>query len=58
MKLDKLVTIALFIRFAVSVLWFVVEYGHKGHCHGQLDERRLQFLLLLHKASCVFVYVQ
>jgi hypothetical protein len=38
MKLDKLVTIILFIRFAESVLWFVVEYGKKGHCHDELDE--------------------
>jgi hypothetical protein len=39
MKLNTLVTIVLLIRFALSVLWFVVECGQKkGHCHGQLDE--------------------
>jgi hypothetical protein len=49
MKLDTLVTIVLLIRFALSVLWFVVECGQKGHCHGQLDEQQLQFLLFVHK---------
>jgi hypothetical protein len=56
MKLDKLVTIVLFIRFALSVLWFVVECGQKGHCHGHLDERRLQFLLVVHHKLRVFLF--
>jgi hypothetical protein len=49
MKLDTIVAIVILIRFALSVLWFAVECGQKGQCHGQLDERRLQFLLGLHK---------
>jgi hypothetical protein len=50
MKLDKLVTVVTLIRFALPVLWFVVESGPKGqHCHGEFDERRLQFLLVVHK---------
>jgi hypothetical protein len=50
MKVDTIVVaIVISIRFALSVLWFVVEFGQKSHCHGQLDERRLQFLLGLHK---------
>jgi hypothetical protein len=48
MKLDTLVHMVLLIRFALSFLWFVVGCGQKGHCHGQLDERRLQFLLVVH----------
>jgi hypothetical protein len=43
MKLEKVVVIALISRFALSFLWFAVEYGQKGRCHGQLDERRPQF---------------
>jgi hypothetical protein len=43
MKLETVVAMALINRFALSFLWFVVEYGQKGHCHGQLDERRPQF---------------
>jgi hypothetical protein len=49
MKLDTIVAIVILIRFALSLLWFVVECGQKGHCHGQLDEQRLQFLLVVHK---------
>jgi hypothetical protein len=49
MKLNTIVAIVLLIRFILSVLWFVVECGQKGHCRGQLDERQLQFLLGLHK---------
>jgi hypothetical protein len=55
MKLDTIVAVVILIRFALSVLWFVVECGQKGHCHGQLDERRLQFLLVVHK-FCVFLF--
>ncbi len=55
MKLDTLVTIVISISFALLVLWFVVECGQKGHCHGQLDERRLQFLLVVHKLR-VFLF--
>jgi hypothetical protein len=36
-------------RFALSFLWFVVEYGQKGHGHGQLHEQQLSFLLFVHK---------
>ena len=49
MKLNKVVTVVIIIRFALPVLWFVVECGQNGHCHGELDERRQQFLLGLHK---------
>ncbi len=55
MKLEMVVATALINRFTLSVLWFVVEYGQKGHCHGQLDERRLQFLLVAHKLR-VFLF--
>jgi hypothetical protein len=48
MKPDTIVAIVILIRYALSVLWFVVEFGQKGHCHGQLDERRMQFLLGSH----------
>ena len=57
MKLNKLVTVVIIIRFALLVLWFVVECGQKGHCHGELDERRPQFLLVVRKLR-VFTYVQ
>jgi hypothetical protein len=41
---------ALINRFALSFLWFVVEYGQKGHRHaGQLDERGLSSFLVVHK---------
>ncbi len=53
--LKLVVTIVILIRFALLVLWFVVEYGQKGHCHGQLDEQRLQFLLVVHKLR-VFLF--
>jgi hypothetical protein len=57
MKLNKLITIDLSIRFTLSVLWFVVECDQKGHCHGQLDEGQLQFLLVVHKLVCfLFAY--
>jgi hypothetical protein len=46
MKLETVVAMALINRFALSFLWFVVEYGQKGHCHGQLDERQPQFCCL------------
>jgi hypothetical protein len=39
MKLNKLVTVVILIRFALPALWFVVECDQKGHCYGQLDER-------------------
>ena len=26
------------LGFVLSFLWFVVELGQKGHCHGQADE--------------------
>ncbi len=55
MKLDKVVTVVIIIRFALPVLWFVVECGQKGHCHGELDERRPQFLLVVRKLR-VFTY--
>jgi hypothetical protein len=53
-KLDTLVVamVLLKIRFAFSFLWFVVECDLKGHCHGQLDEQQLQFLLVVHKLVC------
>jgi hypothetical protein len=38
MKLEPVVAMALISSFALSFLWFVVEYGQKGRCHGQLDE--------------------
>jgi hypothetical protein len=38
MKLNTIVAMVLMSRFALSFLWFVVEYGQKGYCHGQLDE--------------------
>jgi hypothetical protein len=47
-KFETIVAMALTNRFALSFLWFVVQYGQKGHCHGQLDERRLS-LLVVHK---------
>jgi hypothetical protein len=56
MKLDTIVAIVILIRFALSVLWFGVKCGKKGHCHGQLDERRLQLLLGLHNKFCVFLF--
>jgi hypothetical protein len=44
MKLKTVVAMALVInRFALLFLWFVVEYGQKGRCHGQLDEQGPQF---------------
>jgi hypothetical protein len=50
MKINKVVTVVIIIIFALPVLWFVVECGQKGHCpHGELDERRLQFLLVVRK---------
>jgi hypothetical protein len=49
MKLERIVAMALINGFALSFLWFVVEYGQKGHCHGQLDERRLSSFLVVHK---------
>jgi hypothetical protein len=55
MKLNKLVTVVIIIRFALLVLWFVVECGQKGHCHGELDERRPQFLLVERKLR-MFTY--
>jgi hypothetical protein len=36
-------------------LWFAVEHGQKGHCHGQLDEGQLQSLLVVYKL-CVFLF--
>jgi hypothetical protein len=58
MKLDKIVAIGISIRFALSVLWFVVECSQKGHCHGQLDERLLQFFAWAAQVSCGFVYAE
>jgi hypothetical protein len=55
-KLTKLITVVTLIRFALPVLWFVVECGQKGHCHGQFDERRLQFLLVVVHKLCVFLF--
>jgi hypothetical protein len=55
MKLDTIVAVVILIRFAMSVLWFVLECGQKGHCRGQLDERQLQLLLVVHK-FCVFLF--
>jgi hypothetical protein len=49
MKLETIVAMALLNRFTLSFLWSVVEYGPKGHCHGQLDERRLSSFLVVHK---------
>jgi hypothetical protein len=43
MKLETVVAMALIHIFALSFLWFVVEYGQKGCCLGQLDERRPRF---------------
>jgi hypothetical protein len=43
MKVEPVVAMALINRFVLSFLWFVVEYGQKGHCHGQLDEGRPRF---------------
>jgi hypothetical protein len=48
MKLDIIVAIVLIDVFELLFLWFVVECGQKGHCHGQLDERGLRFLLVVH----------
>jgi hypothetical protein len=47
MIVKTIVATALINRSALSFLWFVVEYGEKDHCHGQLDEQRLSFLLLV-----------
>jgi hypothetical protein len=55
MKLNRLVTVVIIIRFVLPFLRFTVECGQKGHCHGELDERRLQFLLVVHKL-CVFLF--
>jgi hypothetical protein len=55
MKLDRLVTVVIIIRFVLPVLRFVVECDQKGLCHGELDERRLQFLLVVHKLR-VFLF--
>jgi hypothetical protein len=52
MEHDKLVAMILLIRFALSFLWFVVECGQKGHCHGQLDEPQLPFYLLRATSLC------
>jgi hypothetical protein len=49
MKLKTVVAMALINRFALAFLLFVVEYGKKGRCHGQLVEWQLSFLLLVHK---------
>jgi hypothetical protein len=49
MKLGTIVAMVLVKRFASSFLCFVVEYGQNGHCHGQLDEQPLSFLLAVHK---------
>jgi hypothetical protein len=49
MKLYRLVTVVIIIRFVLPVLRLAVECGQKGHCHGELDERQLQFLLVVHK---------
>jgi hypothetical protein len=56
MKLDRLVTVVIIIRFVLPVLPFAVECGQKGHCHDELDERRLHFLLVVHKL-CVFWFL-
>jgi hypothetical protein len=59
MKLDNLVvTLVLLTRFELLVLWFVVECGHKGHCHDQLDEQRLSFSLVVQKLVCVCINSQ
>jgi hypothetical protein len=44
MKFKTVKAMALNHRCALKILWFVVEYGH-----GQLDEGRLSFLLVVHK---------
>jgi hypothetical protein len=49
MKLEIIIAAGLINRSALSFLWFAVEYGQKGHCHGQLNERRLSFLLVVDK---------
>ena len=55
MKLDILVTVVIIIRLVLPGLRFVVECSQKGHCHGELDERPLQFLLVVHKLR-VFLF--
>jgi hypothetical protein len=40
------IAIVLINRFMSSLLLFVVEYGQKGHCHGQVDEQQVSFYLL------------
>jgi hypothetical protein len=37
MKLKTIIARALINRFALLFLWFVVEHGQKGYCHGQLN---------------------
>jgi hypothetical protein len=49
MKLEMIVAIALINRFALSFLCFVFEYVRKGHCHAQIDERRLSSSLVVHR---------
>ena len=49
MNLNTIVAMVQINRFASSFLWFVVEYDQEDHCHGQLDEQRLSFLLVVHK---------
>jgi hypothetical protein len=57
MKLDALVTMPLLIRFALSFLWFVVECGQKGHCHGQLGRATTEiFPCSAQGCLCVCMY--
>jgi hypothetical protein len=37
------------IQICIAILLFVVECSQKGHCHGQLDEQQLHFVLVVHK---------
>jgi hypothetical protein len=45
----NIVAMVLINIFTLTCLWLVVEYGQKGHWHGQPDERQLNFLLVVHK---------
>jgi hypothetical protein len=60
MKLKTLVTEVLLSRFALSVLWFVLECGQKGHSNGQLDEQWLAavFTCCAQGGSFAFVYIE
>jgi hypothetical protein len=57
MKLNKLVTIVILIRFALSVLWFAVECGQRAIVMVSLMSDNCSFLLVVHNKVCVFLFM-